>query len=65
MPARIFLPNGQLECSTVDVSTSGTQLSVKADINFPREFEIWISGGLVLPARLIWRSTGALGIRFM
>jgi PilZ domain len=65
MSARIFLPNGQLECSTVDVSGAGAQLSVKSDINIPREFDIWISGGLVLPARLIWRSTGALGIRFI
>ena len=65
VPARIFLAGRQLECSTIDVSASGARLAVGTTATLPREFDVWISGGLVLPARLVWRDRNALGVEFV
>lgn len=64
VPARIFLANRQVECSTIDLSAGGARLAVGKDIRLPRQFDVWISGGLVMPARLVWRDQNALGIQF-
>jgi hypothetical protein len=65
VPARIFLAGRQLECSTIDLSATGARLAVGMAATLPREFDVWISGGLVLPARLVWRDKKALGVRFV
>lgn len=65
VPARIFLAGRHLECSTIDLSATGARLAVGMAATLPREFDVWISGGLVLPARLVWRGKKALGVRFV
>jgi hypothetical protein len=65
VPARIFLGDRQVECSTIDLSAGGARLAVGTGICLPRQFDLWISGGLVLPARVVWRDQRAVGVRFV
>jgi hypothetical protein len=65
VPARIFLPDGQIECMTADLSVGGAKLAVSDEHPLPREFDVWLAGGVILPSRLIWRSQDALGIKFL
>lgn len=66
LPASIVLPGGRTyACETVDISTSGARLSIKAGV-LPERFEIAIPArGLRKAARLVWRDRTMIGVQYV
>jgi PilZ domain-containing protein len=66
-PAKIRDTNGTWhDCATADLSPTGAKLTIGTrTIMLPRQFEVWIAGGKVRPARMAWRGRDSVGVRFI
>jgi len=54
-----------LECTVYEVSAAGAQLKVPSGAVLPQRFQLQDRpGARPRPATVVWRRTGALGVRF-
>lgn len=63
---KIKLANGTWhDCRTADMSKTGAKIMIGTrPVMLGRTFEVWLAEG-VRPARLVWRSKDAIGVRFL
>ena len=66
-PAKIMLGlDGMISCTVEDISTGGARLALKAHIELPETFELFIAAHdlQVRRARVCWRDAGIAGVAF-
>jgi hypothetical protein len=54
-----------LKCTMKDVSEAGARIEVDDPKSSPQEFEIILKEGLSRWCRVMWRSKGEIGIKFI
>ena len=64
---KLKLPNGTwYDCKTADLSSTGAKIMLgPSPVLLPPRFDVWLSEGTIRPARMVWRSKGAVGVRFL
>ena len=63
--ARITYAARRVDCSTVDMSATGARLAVSITHPLPSDFDVRLSSGTILRARVVWRGEKTLGVRFV
>ena len=64
---KLKLANGTwYDCRTADLSSTGAQIKLgPRPVLLPPKCDVWLSEGTVRPARIVWRTKNAVGIRFL
>ncbi|WP_158914575.1 PilZ domain-containing protein [Caulobacter sp. S45] len=60
--ARIWSPHGSLDCVVVDISSGGAGLLLRREDAVPDAFELELSSGERIAARVVWRALPHCGV---
>ena len=66
--ARILFNNNSstIECTIKNISSSGAKIELSSGLSVPNEFDLDVpQKGRVYRARLMWRDSASLGVRFV